>query len=118
MKVCLTFVPLSLFTCFPRGYYPNNSFLPQSYLGFLSLLSLLSREKVGIEPIREGRSRLVLMKEEAWMSYCTFIECRIEALVEGSIEALLQSYIEALCGEKSKAVEMRRPHFCSLGERK
>jgi len=55
-KVCLPSVPLSLFTCFPRGYYPNDSFLPQSYLGFLPLLSLLSCEKVGVKPIREGRS--------------------------------------------------------------
>ena len=56
-------------------------------LVFFPLLILASKGEERIKPICEGRSRLVLMKEESWMSYCTFIECRIEALLEGSIEA-------------------------------
>ena len=72
---------------FPERLLSQRLFLPTILSGLLSPLSLLSCEKEGIKPIREGRSRLVLMKEEAWMSYCTFIECRIEALVECRIEA-------------------------------
>ncbi len=72
---------------FPERLLSQRLFLPTILSGLLSPLSLLSCEKVGIKPICEGRSRLVLMKEEAWMSYCTFIECRIEALVECRIEA-------------------------------